>query len=252
MELTNAYLGLFRRDADDPTPRELRRILESELKKEAPDADLIEDCLNALAEQNAALSRPARRISRPGKAALIAAAALLCLGTAAAAAQIRPETVSRFVARFDDRIRFDTGAVTNAVPAVTLPDVALKDTLSEHGLGDVHLPTVFFEAAYTQGEPRFQETELAVSADFDIAGEGFRGRVVITRYAPDAAMPVVDYPGAAAPDGIPARYGVSGIDVYVFQSGDTSVIAYAANRTVYTVTLDCPVRTAAEIAKTVR
>lgn len=250
MNETKAYLRLFRPDPADLTARELGELIDLELEKEEPDADLIELCLDALSARKNVKAPTSVLRYRAVRIALAAAlSCLLLFGAAAAAGQLLGfDLPGGIVEFFDDRIRIHTGKSANTVPSAALPDAALAEALSAHGLADVHLPAAFFAEGVSLGEPGFETQDFITSATVPVSSKDLRGTIVLTRYADGSALPPVDYPGAAQPQHIV----VSGIDVFVFGNAEGSVITYTVGRTVYTLALDCGAAAAAEIAATVK
>lgn len=250
MDVTNAYLRLFRYESEDLTPRQIRRMIERELKKPAPDADLIEYGLDALAARGKpAAARPVP-LPRAARFALAAALiALLLFGAAAAAVTVFDfDPLQKIVAFYDDRIRVFTGPAASTVPEAPIPDAALAASLAAHGFADVHLPAAFFADPYVLSAPVYQQTELLSAARVGVTGGSVTCSVVITQYAETVALPAVEYPAAANA----VHVSANGIDVFVFESGEGSVLTYVVGRTVHTVVLNCAVAAAAEIARTVR
>ena len=250
MHEAKAYLRLFQPDSADYTPRQLRKIIDRELEKEEPDADLIEDCLDALAARQTAKKPAMLPLYKGARIALAAALSVLLLfGTVAAAGQIFGfDLLDGIVEFFDDRIRIHTEKGANTVPAAVLPDAVLEQELASHGLPGVHLPAVFFTEAYTRSNAVYETQDFITAATIPVSSKDVKGTVVITRYAEASALPTVDYPAAKDP----AHITVSGIDVYIFGNAEGSVITYTVERTVYTVVLDCAADIAAEIANTVK
>jgi len=247
---TKAYLRLFRPDSSDFSVRELRGIIEAELEKAEPDADLIEDCLDALSSLKANRSSGTRLFRQTVKIALAAALiSVLTFGAFAAARQIfgfdAPNGIIEFL---NDRIRFNANKSENVAQDFYLPNASLAEDLADNGLSGVHLPEAFFSGDYELKKTVYEHEDFIISANIGVTSKSVDGAIVITRYLNGSELPVVDYPAAENA----AHIVSSGIDVYVFENAEGSVITYALDKTVYIISLDCGLSQASDIAATVK
>lgn len=244
-----AYLRLFQTDQDILSRSEMKKMLDAELSKDDPDTELIEYCMDALDEPDAppAAAAGIKRFSLKTAAAAAAIFLILLGSVTAAAAFLNVDLFDPLIKLYNDRIRIGHNGESVAAE-YALSGTPLAKTLAGHGISPVLLPKALTDGTYTVVSVQFEKTELIQSANVRFSDGKTDGTLVISVYAPDAALPVTDY--GEAKDA--AALQTDRITCYIFTQADHTVIDFSDGRTVYSVVMNCGRDTAAALAQTIQ
>ena len=244
-----AYLSMFQTDQVILTNSEIERLLEDELKKNDPDTDLIEYCLDALDEMRAPLPAPLKikRFSVRTAAAIAAVFLVLLCSATAAAAFLNVDLFDPLVKLYNDRIRIGHNGEAVAED-YALSETPLAKALAENGISPVLLPKALTDGTYTVDDVQYETTELIQSANIRFFSGKTEGTMIISVYADGAALPVTDYGEATDATALQTDR----VTCYLFTQAGHTVIDFSDGQTVYSVVMNADRETAAALAQTIQ
>ena len=246
---------------DEINEANLRQIIDEEMEKpeDEMNPDLIEYCLDMLNKEtndisNAKSEKPAMKhisIKLKKIVSVAAVVAILLVGTLTASAVIFDVNLfDGLVEVYTDYVRINFDKSDDKADSYEFLDTELAKELAENGFTDVLLPEAIFSEDFEITDITYEHFEYTSSANIYFKYKNKRDYIHISKYTLEELVPDVEYLHVTSDV---EAIEVNGTTVYCFsQMRKLSTIAYLDGLTHYTIQLPTDLKTAKEIAKTIK
>ena len=258
--MTNEEFLKIINDSENLLSREeLDALINAELAKPAEemDAELIESCLNAVKEMDNGAEREGEKKAKKKKhvlrriIAVAAAVAVLVAGGVSYSSGKHMTNVKEGIVEFYKdyiRINFEDSEKSKK-KEYKVSDSELIKTLAHDGISPVVLPEALLSEDYKIERLEYEDTEYIKTANIMLKKKRKKVSIAIEIYDEVIGVPDSEYPGAEGLE----KLTIDGIDVYVItRDDDYKIISYVDGNTYYSISAEWDMKTALEIAKTIK